>query len=110
MRTGVFAVLADVCRTLQLSFGLDRFRRNVRRRHWEGGVCIPVRVESFSEDLEGAELGDAEDVLLEDVEGDDLGREVVEGLQAPPAAFAQLLTIGPDFEGNKLKKRVKLCF
>ncbi len=64
-----------------------------------------MRVESFCEDLEGAELGDAEDVLLEDVEGNDLGREVVKGLQAPPAALAQLLTVGPDFEGNKLKRK-----
>lgn len=69
-----------------------------------------MRVQSFSKDLEGAELGDAEDVLLEDVEGDDLGGEVVKGLQAPPAAFAQLLAVGPDFEGNKLKKELNCVF
>ena len=64
-----------------------------------------MRVEPFGEDLEGAEFGDPENVFFEEVEGNDLGREVVEGLQTPAAALAQLLTVGPDFERNELKRK-----
>lgn len=45
----------------------------------------------------------AQDVFLEDVEGDGLAGEAVKELQAPAAVVAQLLAVGADLERDELK-------
>ena len=62
-------------------------------------------VESLGENLEGAKFRDPKNVFLEDLEGDELGREVVQRLQTPATALAQLLAIRPDFQWNELQKK-----
>ena len=85
-----------------------RLWRNVGSRNRKRGVRIPAGVGSLVKDLEGAEFCDPQDVLLEGVERNELVGEVVEQLEAPAAAVAQLLPVGPDLEGDKLKPKLKL--